>query len=157
MKTTKIINKYIGFIFNLILILFIFINYRCSKDSTKPDDFVSPDSNIIFNEHIHKPIFLTDCASRIGCHVIGNPAAGLDLETVFPSFTTNSNRPNLIIEGHPEQSVLYLVLWDDYPPDSFDSNGISRMPKDRPILSDEKIKAIRIWIKEGAKITTASR
>jgi hypothetical protein len=157
MNTFNVTNKHLAFILNLMLILFIMVNYHCSKDSTKPDDFVSPDSNIIFNEHIHKPIFLTDCASRIGCHVIGNHAAGLDLETPFPTFTTNSNRPNLIIEGHPEQSVLYLVLWDDYPPDSFDPNGISQMPKDRPILSDEKIKAIRIWIKEGAILTTDSR
>ena len=128
---------------------------HCSKDTTKPDDFVSPDSIIIFSEHIHKAIFLTDCANRIGCHILGEPAAGLDLESPFPSFSTASNRPNLIVEGYPLSSVLYLVLWKDYPPDSFDPQGISQMPKNSPMLSEEKIKAIRIWIQEGAKITTS--
>jgi hypothetical protein len=150
-------KNYILLFLLLLIVSFGIFNTHCRKNTTNPDDFVSPDSNIIFSEHIHKPIFLPDCASRIGCHIYGDPAAGLDLESPVPTFSSNSNRLNLIVKGNPQASVLYLVLWDDYPGDVYDPKVISRMPKDSPMLSEEKIKAIRIWIQEGAKITTGSQ
>jgi hypothetical protein len=125
-------KNYILLFLLLLIVSFGIFNTHCRKNTTNPDDFVSPDSNIIFSEHIHKPIFLPDCASRIGCHIYGDPAAGLDLESPVPTFSSNSNRLNLIVKGN-------------------------RMPKDSPMLSEEKIKAIRIWIQEGAKITTGSQ
>lgn len=154
-ETSVRYKKPLLMIMNVGVLVLLIINSNCNKNTTKPDDFISPDSNIVFNRDIREPIFLKNCANRIGCHISGEPAAGLDLETPSPTFQTNSNRLNLILPGNPEYSVLYRVLWDNYPPDQYDTRGISRMPKDQPPLSDEKIKAIRIWIKEGAKTTTS--
>ena len=132
-------------IIRLLPILFIFsavfILLQCKKNSTEPEEFVYPDSNLSFIEHI-QPIFQRDCATS-GCHISPSPPNGLDLETLTPTFTS-INGP-VVIAFDADQSRLYRVLVSDYL-------GISRMPKGRGPLSTNKIKAIRTWINEGAII-----
>ena len=121
---------------------FILLFANCNKKSTEPENMTFPDSNLSFQQHIH-PIFLHDCVSS-GCHENGQPAAGLDLETLTPTFTSGNNRI-VVFPNDPDQSILYRVLLGNYL-------GISQMPKNRLQLSDAKIKAIRTWIQEGAYI-----
>jgi hypothetical protein len=119
----------------------IFILLQCKKNSTQAEEFVYPDSNLSFMNHI-QPIFQRDCATS-GCHTSSSPQNGLDLETLTPTFQS-INGP-VIITFEADQSRLYRVLIADYM-------GISRMPKGRAPLSTAKITAIRTWINEGAII-----
>lgn len=125
----------------LTIISTIFIFQQCKKNSTEPEEFLYPDSNLSFIEHI-QPIFQRDCATS-GCHISTSPQNGLDLETLTPTFTS-INGP-VVIAFDADQSRLYRVLLSDYL-------GISRMPKGRGPLSTGKITAIRTWINEGAII-----
>jgi hypothetical protein len=113
---------------------------QCSDDPTNPEESVYPDSGLSFSQHIH-PIFIENCAARNGCHTSVNPANGLDLETPAPTF--NSINGPVVIPFDAQASRLYLLLIGEY-------QGISRMPLNSAPLSDNKIRAIRIWINEGA-------
>jgi hypothetical protein len=118
--------------------IFLAINIGCNKKSTQPESIVYPDSNLSFIQHIH-PIFINNCVSG-GCHESAVPAAGLDLETLAPTF----NGP-VVIPFDANQSRLYRLLLSDYM-------GIPRMPRGRGPLPDNAINAIGTWINEGASI-----
>ncbi len=113
----------------------------CGKKTTTPSEIVYPDTNLSFIQHIH-PIFLDNCAAS-GCHESATPAAGLDLETLSPTFNS-VDRP-VVIPFDADQSRLYRLLLSDYM-------GIPRMPRGRGPLPDNAIKAIGTWINEGASI-----
>ena len=119
----------------------IIVLQQCKKNTTQSEEFVYPDSNLSFIEHI-QPIFQRDCATS-GCHTTTSPQNGLDLETLTPTFLS-SNGP-VVIAFDADQSRLFRVLLTEYM-------GISRMPKGRGPLSTAKISAIRTWINEGAII-----
>jgi hypothetical protein len=126
------------------LFFFIFIAIsllsNCSKNSTEPDRFNFPDSNLSFSRHI-RPIFEENCTSS-GCHAMVNPAAGLDLETPAPTFMSNDGP--VVFPFDAEHSILYLIIDVGY-------NGI-RMPLNGNYLDKEQIQAIKTWINEGAII-----
>jgi hypothetical protein len=121
--------------------IFLAINIGCNKKSTQPESIVYPDSNLSFIQHIH-PIFINNCVSG-GCHESAVPAAGLDLETLAPTF--NSVDGPVVIPFDANQSRLYRLLLSDYM-------GIPRMPRGRGPLPDNAINAIGTWINEGASI-----
>ncbi|MCK5452924.1 MAG: hypothetical protein KAJ16_01110 [Calditrichia bacterium] len=127
----------------VIFIIFstVFMLQQCKKNSTEPEEFIYPDSNLSFIDHI-QPIFQRDCATS-GCHTGTPPQNGLDLGTLTPTFMSN-NGP-VVIAFDADHSRLYRVLLSDYL-------GISRMPRGRGPLSTGKITAIRTWINEGAII-----
>ncbi|MEJ2049838.1 MAG: hypothetical protein P8Y60_08370 [Calditrichota bacterium] len=125
----------------IIAFLIIFLMLSCNKNSTEPEKFNFPDSNLSFSRDIY-PIFRENCISS-GCHESVNPAAGLDLETMAPTF--NSVDGPVVYPFDAEHSILYLLLNGEY-------NGISRMPLSRGPLAPEKIQAIKTWINEGALI-----
>ncbi len=118
--------------------------FSCSQSSTDPDNngFNFPDSNLSYSLHI-RPIFLTDCSSGGNCHQTTVQAGGLDLETLSPTFISNS--PNVIVPTSAQASLLYQLLFVDV-------GNIRRMPLDRGRLEDPKINAIGKWIDEGANI-----
>ncbi len=142
-------NKIIGTVSGIIIFIFLsltinFFSFSCSKETTPPpeDSFNYPDSGLSFTAHIY-PIFLRDCATT-DCHQTGNPASGLDLETTRPTFI--GQRHGLtVFPNDADHSPLYLVLIAPY-------GGTPRMPLNRVQLPQEKIKAIRTWINEGASI-----
>jgi hypothetical protein len=114
---------------------------QCSKDTTEPTQIVYPDSNLSFNQHIY-PILSGNCATS-GCHESINPAKGLDLETLTPSFIS-VNGPT-VIPFNAVQSRLYrLILASDM--------GTPRMPLNRAPLPTSQVEAIKTWINEGAII-----
>ena len=143
LQNTVFIQNFISFPIILFIILLPLLVTFCSKESTPPEDFVFPDSNLSFQKHIHTQIFIPHCASP-GCHSTIDRASSLDLETRTPTFTSDNGL--VVIESYPEQSRLYLVLLNPIPPD------ILRMPKGRAPLSNDMISAIQTWIREGANI-----
>lgn len=134
----RIIKVLLSSLISIIIALSI---TNCNKNSTESDKFNYPDSLLSFNRHIH-PIFEDNC-SFSGCHQSTNPASGLDLETLAPTFSS-INGP-VIFPFDADQSKLYLLLLGDY-------QGISRMPRNRSPLANEQIRAIKTWINEGATI-----
>jgi hypothetical protein len=145
----KLIFRKLLFIAPVLIIVATLISaIDCSKSSTKEPDFMLPDSNLSFKNHIH-PIFLEQCADLNGCHASIDPAAGLDLETLSPTFQSNDRPQPTVVPYLPENSLLYRVLLGDVQ----DSYGyVSEMPKDQAPLSQEMIDAIGTWIDEGARI-----
>ena len=78
----------------------------------------------------------------LGCHEIANPASGLDLETLTPTF--NSDNGPVIIPFESEQSRLYILLLGP-------NFGMQQMPRGRAPLQSKEITAIKNWIdKDGA-------
>ncbi len=134
----SIFIKFGSLVFSLLMTILLLSN--CSKNSTEPDQFNYPDSNLSFSRHI-RPIFEDNCTSS-GCHATANPAAGLDLETPAPTFMSNDGP--VIFPFDADQSILYLIISTGY-------NGI-RMPLNRTPLAQGQIKAIKTWINEGALI-----
>ena len=114
---------------------------QCSKDTTEPTQIVYPDSNLSFNQHIY-PILSSNCATS-GCHESVNPAKGLDLETLTPSFIS-VNGPVVIPFDAPQSRLYRLTISSDM--------GTPRMPLNRAPILTSQVEALRIWINEGAII-----
>ncbi len=139
----KYFSKNLWFLFFILPIFLCSLALSCSKkESTEPETFEYPESNLSFSMHIH-PIFIQDCTDISGCHQSNNPAAGLDLATTTPTFV--SNKRQVVFPNDADNSPLYRVLLDNYL-------DMPRMPYLRAQLPNEKIKAIKTWINEGANI-----
>jgi hypothetical protein len=124
----------------LIFLMSVFFS-QCSKDTTEPPQIVYPDSNLSFNQHIY-PILSSNCATS-GCHESVNPARGLDLETLTPSFVS-VNGPMVIPFDAPQSRLYRLTISSDM--------GTARMPLNRAPILTSQVEALRIWINEGAII-----
>ncbi len=108
--------------------------------STQPvalrSDFVSIQANV----------FTSNCALS-GCHTGASAPLGLQLDEAN-SFVNIFDQPSsedpgsiLIIPGDPDNSYLVRKI---------EGTAGSRMPKDLPALSPQKIQAIREWVTNGA-------
>lgn len=120
-----------------IIVLLSLILVSCDDQINVPADEDIPDSNISYNKHI-QPIFNVRCATA-GCHDDQTKAAGLSL-TTYQNTTANYV---FVYPGNPDASLLVLSVEgrSTYP----------MPPPGRPPLSQKQIKAIRTWVKEGAK------
>ena len=100
--------------------------------------------NVSYSEDI-QPIINENC---LDCHNDQKQLGGLNFESykkLMSSRYLNRSQP-LVIKGDASQSRLYLVVHSN--------NDLIRMPPknfgyDR--LSESEIKAIKVWINEGAK------
>lgn len=128
------------FIFFIISIGFLFV-LSC-KSGTENEPPPLPEKNLSYSQHI-RPIFLDYCASAPGCHRSQDQAGGLDLESPFPNFLSNSGQ--VVIPEDPQHSLLFQLLLGQV-------GSIPRMPLNRPPLSEAYIRAIETWISEGAKV-----
>ena len=90
------------------------------------------------------PILAANCAS---CHVPGQPgyiASGLDLGS-YDSLMKGTKFGQVVIPGDPLTSVLVMLIEGRADPSLKMPHGGAK-----PLTSDE-IKAIRRWVKQGAK------
>jgi len=138
----------------LLLLTAVFSILRCSDSGTSPDDmqFVFPDSNISFVDHI-QPMFEVKCGTESGCHSPGNTNIRFTYSELISRIGVINHRlpsgevlVNLAIhQKHPDLAPLYLILLEGYP------NQDNHMPPlNRPALNDNQLNGIRQWIKEGA-------
>ena len=99
-------------------------------------DFVSIQANI----------FTPNCALS-GCHTATSAAGGLRLDEansfgdIFNQNSTEAPASILIIPGDANNSYLVQKI---------EGSAGTRMPKDLPALSTEKIQAVRDWVNNGA-------
>ncbi len=133
------VHKQRNFIPGFLISIVLLVGCKGSTDSEPPP---LPEKNLSYSQHI-RPIFLDNCTDA-GCHNTKDQAGGLDLETAFPTFTSNSGQ--VVVPEDPEHSLLFQLLISSV-------GDIPRMPLNRPPLNESYIRAIETWIAEGAKTT----
>lgn len=103
------------------------------------DNKVIPDSNVSFAEHIY-PLLQIKCAFT-GCHNGTNPNTTLNLT----SWTNVTADPNVVFPFQPDLSKMVWAIEQKV--------GVPIMPplNSGLALTQNQIKGIRTWIKEGAK------
>ncbi|MBI4547179.1 MAG: hypothetical protein HY707_04310 [Ignavibacteriae bacterium] len=131
------ISKTIGFILSVVLI--VWVSWTCKDDLVDPGpvDIVFPDSGVSYGTHV-QPLFDRACAF-IGCHAGETPQRDLSLE----SYQKATERVGIIVPYDPDGSILVQAIEGIAP-------NTRRMPLFRSPLTDNQIKGIRTWIKEGA-------
>lgn len=116
----------------------IVFSLSCESTTDLGDDFVFPDSNVSFGEHVGA-FFNVRCTGP--CHAGATPAEGLDL-TYPQSYFNLINGPQLVIPGNSNQSVLIMRL---------DGRIQPQMPLNSRLLTPNQLNGIRKWIDEGAQ------
>ena len=125
----------------LIVVIFaviIFYSPGCKDQvtATDVDNRVIPDSNVSYSQDI-QPVFNLKCTNA-GCHEDASRAGGISLTTC----ANTKADPSIVFPGEPDNSRLVWAV-----------EGISNSPMPPvgyPPLTENQIKGIRTWIKEGA-------
>ncbi|MGE5496949.1 MAG: c-type cytochrome domain-containing protein [Syntrophothermus sp.] len=100
------------------------------------DKRIIPATNVSFNKDI-QPVFDVKCNSS-SCHDDGRRAGGLSLT----SYQNTTSDATIIVKGFPDNSRLYWAIRPGA------SNPMP--PLNYPPLTENQIKGIYQWIKEGA-------
>ena len=103
---------------------------------TEPQDVVFPDSNVSFRGQV-LPFMSVTCGIG-GCHGDIAPAAGIRLTSYS---TLMFDRPNLIVIGKPDESLMIQVL---------DGRLAHPWGNLSSLVSAAQVKGMRKWILEGA-------
>ncbi len=89
------------------------------------------------------PIFKRHC---LGCHTEGKAKGGLRLDDIA-ALKKGGKHGALFVAGKPEKSLLIQQVTGDPP----------EMPENEPPLTAAKVKVLRDWIAQGAKIDDAPK
>ena len=89
------------------------------------------------------PIFKRHC---LGCHTDGKAKGGLRLDDIA-ALKKGGKHGALFVSGKPDKSLLIQQVTGDPP----------EMPENEPPLTAEKVKVLRDWIAQGAKIDAAPK
>lgn len=89
------------------------------------------------------PIFKRHC---LGCHTEGKAKGGLRLDDIA-ALKKGGKHGALFVAGKPDKSLLMQQVTGDPP----------EMPENEPPLTAEKVKILRDWIAQGAKIDAAPK
>jgi hypothetical protein len=124
----------------IVIIFFLIIAYTegCKDQVTGSDvdSRVIPDSNVSYSRDL-QPVFNLKCANA-GCHDDATMAGGLSMT----SCANTKADPSIVFPGEPDNSRL---VW------SVEGIGNFPMPPaGYPPLTENQIKGVRTWIKEGA-------
>lgn len=103
---------------------------------TNPQDITFPDSNVSFRGQV-LPFLALSCGVG-GCHGDISPAAGIRLTSYS---TLLFDRPNLVVPGKPDESLIVQVLEGDL---------LHPWGNLRTTVSSSQIRGMRKWIEEGA-------
>ncbi|HOV92297.1 MAG TPA: hypothetical protein PLC04_04360 [Candidatus Kapabacteria bacterium] len=129
-------------VFKIILLTFslmvlILMTYGCSESSiySNGENIVFPDSNVKFTAQV-LPFLRYNCAYA-GCHSGFSKAGGVVLDDYFEIM----QYPGLIIPGNPDGSILVQILENRLPHLTYFYRGS---------ITDNHIRGVRQWIKEGA-------
>jgi len=118
-----------------------FLIYSCDDTLTASDidNKIIPDSDVSYGEYI-QPLLTVKCAMS-GCHDSSTQAAGV----ILTSWGFVTSDYSIVAPYYPANSKL---VW------AIEGNGAKTMP---PLggsitpMTDNQIKGIKTWIKEGAK------
>ena len=113
---------------------FVFVLAAMFSVSCKHDPVITPEPAVKFSTDV-QPIILSNCASQSGCH------GSIDHEE-FELLTYNDVMDH-VKPGDARGSKLYKVIT---------GHGEERMPPPpNAALTDHQVKAIYIWIMQGAQ------
>lgn len=126
----------------ILLLMAVFLMAGCDDtvSNKQIDEIIVPDSMISYSKYI-QPVLTIKCASS-GCHDDQTKAGSLSC-TNYLSLTHSSNA-NLIVPGSPQTSTLVQSI------KGLSSNPMPPLPNPYP-LTQNQIKGIETWVKEGAK------
>lgn len=86
-----------------------------------------------------EPVLKENC---ISCHNLQNAANGLNLET-YEGVMKGTQYGRVVVPGLPEASTLVTVMRRS-------PSSAIHMPHDKPLLTENRMKNIELWIKAGA-------
>jgi len=86
-----------------------------------------------------QPVLTENCVS---CHNQQNAANGLNLET-YEGVMKGTQFGRVVVPGSPEASALITVMRRS-------PSSEIHMPRKQPLLTENRIKNIELWIKAGA-------
>ncbi len=132
-------KKILSLLLTVIFFIVIFWTSGCKDQVTASDvdNRVIPDSNVSYSRDI-QPVFNLKCTNA-GCHEDAARAGGLSLTTC----SNTKADPTIVFPGEPDNSRLIWAI-----------EGIGNYPMPPPgypPLTQNQIKGIRTWIKEGAE------
>ncbi len=130
--------KFILFI-SLYLTIMIGIFNGCKDTITgsQLDSVVIPSSNVSYSKYI-QPVFNLKCANS-GCHDDATAAGGYSLTT-----WAGATNPLYVSKGNANTSTLVQSIEG--------LSGANPMPPvGYPVLTQNQIQGIKIWVSEGAK------
>lgn len=105
-------------------------------------DSSAPAATVSYQREVW-PIFKRHC---LGCHTEGKAKGGLRLDDIA-ALKKGGKHGVLFLAGKPDQSLLVKQV-TGAPPE---------MPENEPPLTAEKVKILRDWIAQGAKIDAAPK
>jgi hypothetical protein len=115
-----------------------FASASCGSDMiTQPQDVTFPDTNVSYRGQV-QPFLTVTCATG-GCHSDIAPAGGIRLGSYSPLFI---DRPNLVVVGRPDESLVMQVLTGVMP------HLVGNLPGR---VSANHRQGMRQWILEGAR------
>ena len=149
------IIKYLRFLIFLGIISGFLYMLSCSE-GTNPIDkkFVLPDSGLSFYDDI-EPLFNARCGLESGCHspTDDNPLLYSELTNrialIYHQLSSTSQQlVDLEVDpSNPQNSILYLILYEGYPTPYDDQMP---PPALREPLNKNQLNGIAQWIREGA-------
>lgn len=110
--------------------------FGCDDPAGPVSDIVFPEENVSYSQHV-QPLFNQTCTFS-GCHNDASMASGLSLT----SYIRLTERPDIVIPGDPDNSVLYLRISGQLG---------AQMPLNRQPLTLNQQQGIFTWIAEGAE------
>ncbi len=130
-------------IFPLVFIGLIFLtcwtSWNCEETITGGSaDIVFPDSNVSYGRHV-EPLFIRTCAFS-PCHSHDAMADGLSLENYQDAISSKSG---VILPGDTTNSRLIWRIEGKH--------NTVQMPLNRPALTDNQKRGLKIWILENAR------
>jgi hypothetical protein len=106
-----------------------------STSTTNPSDIVFPDTAVSYSRHVDP--FLTLSCGFSGCHGENNPGGGVVLTTYSGLMFS---RPNNIVAGYPDESLVIQVLERIIPHPDAVLNSVNANHR----------AGMRQWVLEGA-------
>ena len=125
--------------FSILLMFSTIVLISCDDTNTVEniDSRIIPDSNVSYAEHL-QPVFDVKC-NAAGCHNDQDVAGGLSLTSY-----SNTTADYLIVA--PGDTVNSRLIW------SIKAESAYPMPPvGYPVLTQNQIRGVVTWIKEGAK------
>lgn len=126
---------------HIIILALTLLLCSCDGVTNTGSDIVFPDDSVSYTKHV-EPFTLSNCALA-GCH---GAITAPNTYSMYNYFDYD-NFLGLIIRGNPEGSTYYQVLiYGKYQ----SSKGIPHLTYiDFSVITDNQIKGIYTWIKEG--------
>jgi len=126
----------------IVIVGVVCLTWSCKDKISGPDlgQIVFPSSGVSYSQQV-QPLFNQGCGGQNNaCH---GPGTLGNLQYAFDDYIDATHRPDIIVRGAPDQSLLNLTIEGKTPP--------KMPPAGSPALTQNQITGMRVWVTEGAK------